>query len=110
MVVLGPLFTVLIKENEVIQVKTTQANRPQFTGWPVSQELFASPPRDFRPATYWFWSREVDTSAFRAQLEEMKARVFIVCGFNQGLVFPWRNSCPLSISSSIDKPSKWQLN
>lgn len=85
---MGPLFTVLIKENEVIQVKTTQANRPQFTGWPISQELFASPPRDFRPATYWFWSREVDPSAFRAQLEEMKAAGIYSLWIQPRLGFP----------------------
>lgn len=45
---------------------------PCFAGWPAEPELFRDPPEDFRPAAYWFWSREVDPATFRKKLEEMK--------------------------------------
>lgn len=46
---------------------------PCFTGWALTPELFQEPPEDFRPATYWFWSREVDPATFKDKLAEMKA-------------------------------------
>lgn len=52
---------------------TRPGKYPCFHGWPATAELFQDPPEDFRPATYWFWSREVEPATFREKLEEMKA-------------------------------------
>lgn len=45
---------------------------PALAGWKPSQELFANPPQDFRPAVYWFWSKEMNPEKFRSELEEMR--------------------------------------
>ena len=67
---------------------------PCFAGWPAEPELFRDPPEDFRPAAYWFWSREVDPATFRKKLEEMETgRAPRVLNPAPGSAIPWRNTC-----------------
>ena len=60
----------------VIDRRTAEKYRPgrypHFLNWPANRDIFKNPPDDFRPAAYWFWSREVNTEDFRSKLQEMR--------------------------------------